>query len=79
MGLQWLCRQYIRLFPPCMVKRLSSVTATRCSTRTPSIGSLEAGIFVIAGWRFQDVGASPVRRVDCILTYLQLFKVLDEG
>ena len=37
-----------------------------------SICSFEAVMFVIAGWHLQDVSASPVPRVDCILTYLQL-------
>ena len=60
-----------------MVKRLSSVTVTCRSTRTPSV--FRSWYFVIPGWRLQAVSASPVRRVDFVLKYLQLLKVLDEG
>ena len=42
----------------------------RRSARTPNI--CRSWYFVIAGWLLQAASASPVRRVDCVLTYLQL-------
>ena len=61
----------IYLFPPWLVNHLSLATVIRRST----IGTskyMQNWYFVILGRRLQAASASPVRRVDYVLTFLHL-------
>ena len=59
----------IYLFPPWLVKPLSSVTQPLAAIQEHRVWC-RSWYFVFAGWRLQAASASPVGRVDGVLTLL---------